>query len=76
MASASPTPTPTVGTTPCVGDRDGSGAIPGDETNTGANIALGPVSVDLSMAFDSDGNGRVTVAEILTGVNNALDGCG
>jgi hypothetical protein len=39
------------------------------------NIALGNVSLSDCKVFDGGGDGLVTVDEILTAVNNALNGC-
>jgi hypothetical protein len=41
----------------------------------GINISLGIADVSICRAFDTDGDGQVFVDEIVTGVNNALDGC-
>jgi hypothetical protein len=41
----------------------------------GVNIALGAGRVDACPSFDRDGNGSVSVDELIQGVNAALDGC-
>jgi hypothetical protein len=46
-----------------------------DELLTAVNIALGTSPVEQCPAFDANGDGAVTVNEILAGVNNALNGC-
>jgi hypothetical protein len=40
------------------------------------NIALGNVPLSDCYAGDANGDGQVTVDEILSAVNNALNGCG
>jgi hypothetical protein len=40
-----------------------------------ARIALGSAEVSGCKAGDRDGDGQITVDEILTAVNNALNGC-
>jgi len=39
------------------------------------NIALGSQSVDRCRAFDSSGNQRVEISELVAAVNRALNGC-
>ena len=39
------------------------------------NIALGNLDVSHCQAGDANGDGQITVDEILTAVNNALNGC-
>ena len=39
------------------------------------NIALGNTTVCACEAGDTGGDGQITVDEILTAVNNALNGC-
>jgi hypothetical protein len=41
----------------------------------GINIALGVQPVTTCALFDTGGDGRVTVDEIVLAVNNALNGC-
>jgi hypothetical protein len=40
------------------------------------NIALGSTRVDDCLAGDVNGDGQITVDEILAAVNKALRGCG
>ena len=47
-----------------------------DELVTGIDIALGSLPLHACPAFDSDGNGMVTVNELTSAVGNALNGCG
>jgi hypothetical protein len=46
------------------------------EILTMVNIALGNVQLLDCEAADANHDGQVTVDEILTAVNNALNGCG
>jgi Ca2+-binding EF-hand superfamily protein len=41
----------------------------------GVNIALNQAPVSACPAFDPDGDGRVTIAELIQAVGNALNGC-
>jgi hypothetical protein len=40
-----------------------------------ANIALGKQSVSACLAADANHDGNITIDEILTAINNALNGC-
>jgi hypothetical protein len=42
---------------------------------TGVGIALGTNPLASCAAFDQDDNGRVTIAELIAAVNNALKTC-
>ncbi len=46
-----------------------------DELITMVNIALGSSLVSTCSAGDADGNGEITINEIIAAVNNALNGC-
>ena len=46
------------------------------EVITMVNVALGDLSVSACEPGDANHDGHVTVDEILTAVNNALNGCG
>jgi hypothetical protein len=46
-----------------------------EEILVGIDIALGNLSVPQCQTFDVNGDGQVTVDEILQAVSNALDGC-
>jgi hypothetical protein len=59
-----------------VGDCDGSGNVAIGELITGVNIALGSQPIDRCPAFDSSGNHRVEISELVAAVNRALNGCG
>jgi hypothetical protein len=39
------------------------------------NIALGNAPVSTCSAGDANGAGEITISEIITGVNNGLNGC-
>jgi hypothetical protein len=47
-----------------------------DEILTMVNIALGNAPVTTCEAGDANGDGQITVDEILAAVNDALNGCG
>lgn len=47
-----------------------------DELLTMVSIALGNAEVSVCFAGDASDDGQITVDEILTAVNNALNGCG
>jgi hypothetical protein len=59
----------------CVGDCEGTGAVTVDELVKGVAIALGTAQLDQCASIDSDSNESVTVAELVTAVSNALNGC-
>jgi len=42
---------------------------------TGVKIALGTAPLGSCPSFDGNGDGVVAVNELITGVNNALNGC-
>ena len=60
----------------CVGDCNTNGVVDVSEIITGVNIALGNTPLSACPSFDSSGDSKVTVDEILHGVSNALNGCG
>ena len=39
------------------------------------NITLGNANLSACVAGDANGDGEITVNEIITGVNNTLNGC-
>lgn len=59
----------------CSGDCDLDGAVTVDELVRGVNIGLGIVPFDDCPQFDRDGSETVSVDEIITAVQNALNGC-
>ncbi len=82
-ATATPTASPSPTQIPCVGDCNHDGAVTVDELMLGARIFLGgagdPGDLRATLAdcpaFDADGNEKVTVEEIIHGLNNAVHGC-
>lgn len=59
----------------CDGDCDGDGIISVNELVKGVNIALGTLDVSGCMNFDANHDMKVTVEELVTAVNGALNGC-
>ena len=51
------------------------GSVTVNELILGVNIALGSADVGDCEAFDENGDGMVGINELITAVNNALDGC-
>jgi Tol biopolymer transport system component len=79
---APPTPTPTPGELPCVGDCTGDGQVTIDDLIRMVGIALGLRSVcgddegmGACLAGDADCDCQITVDEIIQAVNNSLMGC-
>lgn len=68
------TPTGTAVRPSCTGDCDDSGAVTINELVLGVNIALGLAPLDACPAMAPDGD-RVTVAQLVQAVGNALNGC-
>lgn len=62
-------------TAACLGDCSGAGTVAVADLIRGVNIALGNAAVGTCDAFDGDGDGAVTIAELVVAVGNALDGC-
>jgi hypothetical protein len=46
-----------------------------NELIIGVNIALGNDGIDACPAFDRDGDGQVSISELIAGVNAALTHC-
>lgn len=69
------TPTGTIPARSCVGDCNADDTVSVAELITGVNIALGSRAVESCASLDSDENGDVTVNELITAVNNALNDC-
>jgi hypothetical protein len=59
----------------CAGDCGGNGTVNIDDIVLCVNIALGTSPFTDCTQCDADGDGVVTVAELLQVVNNALSGC-
>ena len=70
-----PTPTATGAAPPCTGDCDGNGMVAVNELIVGVNIALGNLPLDECPRFDANGDGQVTIPELIEAVGNALTGC-
>jgi sugar lactone lactonase YvrE len=67
--------TPRTAAAVCAGDCNGDAHATVDELVVGISIALGELTVQDCLAFDTDGSGMVTVDEILAAVDAALNGC-
>ncbi|MGH7786946.1 MAG: pectin acetylesterase-family hydrolase [Candidatus Binatia bacterium] len=62
--------------TACVGDCSGNGVVTVNELYLGINIALGlGATLDQCPSFDTNGDGSVSVADLLKGVHSAFNGC-
>ncbi|MGH7785589.1 MAG: MbnH family di-heme enzyme [Candidatus Binatia bacterium] len=61
---------------PCAGDCDLNGAVAVSDMITSINISLGSRSLALCLATDPNGDGAVTVNELIRGIAHALNGCG
>ena len=59
----------------CAGDCDRDGAVSIAEAVTAVGIALGERSVGLCRAADGDGDGNVTVDELIAAARAVLSGC-
>ncbi len=59
----------------CVGDCTDTWQVDVHDVITGINIVLGQSDVSSCPAIDADGDGTVTVDEIIRAVANALNGC-
>lgn len=76
-SSAAPSPTITPTSPPrCAGDCDDSQTVAVSELVTGVTIALGRTAIDTCTAFDTSGDDRVSVNELVAAVGSALRGCG
>lgn len=58
-----------------MGKCDGSGDVTVDALVNMVNIALEQRPVSDCLALDKDSNGAVDIAEIIAGVNSALNDC-
>jgi hypothetical protein len=59
----------------CVGDCSGDAEVSIDEVIVGAGIAVGSRPLAACASFDSNADGQVTIDELVTAVNAALNGC-
>jgi hypothetical protein len=64
------TPTPV-----CAGDCDDDGSVTVDELVRAVSIALGTSPLSACSSIDSDGDGVVSIAELLAAVDRSTDGC-
>lgn len=76
-STSTPILTPTLTPSPprCVGDCNNDGVVTVDEILMLVDFALQEASPSDCPVSDEDGNQQITVAEILTAVHNALNGC-
>lgn len=75
IAIDTPTPTPTATPLPCIGDCNHNQSVGLDEILTGVDVAMGGMPADPCPAFDVNQIGRITVADLLAAINDALIGC-
>lgn len=68
-------PTPTQGPGGCPGDCDGNRVTSVNELIRAVNIALNLQAVTACPAADLDGSGSISIAELVTAVRAALEGC-
>lgn len=59
----------------CAGDCDGSGDVFVNEVIVGVGIALGQQLISACLAFDTNDDGMIGIAELIAGVNALLGGC-
>ena len=59
----------------CIGDCDENLSVSVDELVLGVRIALGQSNVTSCPAIDLDHNNTVAINDLVSAVNNALDGC-
>lgn len=69
-----PGPTPTAAPT-CAGDCDDDGRTTVDEVLQGVGVVLGMVTMDNCRNLDRNGDGQITIEEIVKALNAALYGC-
>jgi hypothetical protein len=74
-ATALPTASATATVPACAGDCNGDGSVLINELIGGVSIALDNAALDTCPSFDRDGNGAVSIDELITAVNNAQNGC-
>ena len=76
-ATNTPTSTLTASPTPpdCLGDCNRNQHVTIDELIDGVSIGLGEFGRDRCPPFDPANDGRVTIADLLRGMNNAVQGC-
>jgi hypothetical protein len=59
----------------CAGDCDGDATVLVNELVVGVRIALGELAADACAAIDGDGDGDVSIAELIGAVGALLNGC-
>ncbi|MCK6556132.1 CSLREA domain-containing protein [Candidatus Binatia bacterium] len=62
-------------TLPCVGSCGAEREVTADSLVTLVNIAQGSLSLDACASSDANGDGDISIDEIVVAVNNALTGC-
>ena len=70
-----PTPAPSCVPLLCAGDCNGDRLVTVDELVAAVRVALGESAENACASFDGDGDGSVSVNELVTLVVNALVGC-
>lgn len=78
LQTGTPTASPTATATPppvCRGDCNDDGAVGVDELVLGLDICLGFTPLDACRNLDADGSDEATVDELITAIDNALNGC-
>jgi len=73
VPSGAPTRTPAL--PPCVGDCGGDGQVTVGDVLAGVLIAIGSLPLGTCPASDVDGNGDVSIADLVNSMNRALSGC-
>lgn len=63
------------GSLDCTGDCGGDGAVTVDEVMTVAEVMLGNADLERCRAASRGGRAYVHIADLVTTVNNALEGC-
>jgi len=75
IATGTPQPTATVPPTTCIGDCDGNARVTVDELVRGTRIALGELAITACSALDRNGDGQVSIPELIAAVNSLLGLC-
>jgi hypothetical protein len=70
LANESPTDAP------CTADCDERDGVALSEMVRGVNVALGSTDIAQCPAADADGDGSVSIDELVDGVANVMSGCG
>lgn len=74
-ATASVSPTPTATVPPCTGDCNGDRRVLVNELILAVRISIGSAAVTDCRAVDRNGNGVVTIDELVAAVGNGTGGC-